>query len=152
MKATTLLQMVTAFALIVVGVACSSSPMAPHPSTDPGSQHTTITVGDGWSQLPVAGAAVTVSGTQALTDAAGQAQFAGTMPGCVTADVTANGFLARQTCTTADARQITLWPIANADEGEVTRHWIFYNDRIERGRWSDPIQVFLGPQPPAEVV
>jgi hypothetical protein len=148
MTATTFLSRLAAFALVVAVPACGRSPTAPGQPT--GSTNSTglatFVILDGWSQLPVAGAAVIANGTQALTDAAGQVQFPATPSGCVVIDVKATGFLDRRTCGSSLVRQISLWPVANADEGEVTRRWVFNNDRIDRGYWSAPIQIALVPE------
>jgi hypothetical protein len=39
-----------------------------------------------------------------------------------------------------------LWPVANADESEATRTWIFNNDRIGGDYWSAPTHIALGPE------
>jgi hypothetical protein len=106
----------------------------------------TFTIINGWSREPVAGAAVTANGLEAATDTSGQVQFPATPSSCLTIGVTADGFLDRRTCGSANARQITLWPVANADEREVTRRWIFNNDRISGDSWSVPTQIALGPE------
>jgi len=148
MKATTLLSHLAAFGLVVAVPACGRSPTAPGQPT--GSIHSagqmTFVIFDGWSQLPVPGAAVIANGTQALTDDAGQVQFPATPSGCVVIDVKATGFLDRRTCGSSLVRQISLWPVANADEGEVTRKWVFDNDRIDPGYWSAPIQIAIVPE------
>ncbi len=106
MKATMVSSQLAVFGLVVVIAACGGSPTAPSQpprSTDPAGQ-TTFTILDGWSQLPVAGAAVTANGTQALTDEAGHVQFAAALSGCVVLEVKATGFLDRRTCGSSRAR------------------------------------------------
>jgi len=148
MRATAILSRPATVMLIIAAVACGGSPTAPGQpgSKQPPAGQTTFTIVDGWSRQPVAGASVTANGTQALTDAAGQVRFPTPQSSCVTIDVKAAGFLDRRTCGSSSAVQITLWPIANADEGDVTHKWIFYNDRIESGFWSVPIRIALGPE------
>lgn len=137
-----------ALGLVVVAVACGRSPTAPgQPSAQPDrfSGQTTFTIISGWSREPVAGATVTANGGERLTDALGQVQFPATPSNCLTIEVKAAGFLDRHACGSADVRQITLWPVANADESEATRKWIFKNDQISGDYWSAPIHIALGP-------
>jgi hypothetical protein len=144
----TLLSRLVAFGLIVIVVACGHSPAAPGQpsgSTDPTGQ-TTFTISSGETAEPVVGAVVTANGTQALTDDAGQVRFPATWSTCVVIDVKAAGFLDRRTCGSSIDRQITLWPIANANEEEDTRRWIFYYDRIDGGHWLGPTQIALAPE------
>lgn len=148
MRAMALLPRFVAFGLGVIVVACGHSPAAPGQlpgSTDPAAQ-TTFTISNGETGEPVAGAAVTANGTQTLTDDAGQVRFPATSSSCVAIDVKAAGFLDRRTCGSSMARQITLWPIANTNEEEDTRRWVFYDDRIDLGRWLDPTQIALAPE------
>jgi hypothetical protein len=138
-----------ALGLVVVAVACGRSPTAPsQPSAQPDrfSGQTTFTIINGWSRAPVAGAAVTANGGEALTDALGQVQFPAPPSNCLTIEVKAAGFLERRTCGSANVRQITLWPVANADESDVTRKWIFNNDQIRGDYWSARTQIALGPE------
>lgn len=146
MSAMALLSRLMAFGLIVIVVACGHSPAAPGQlpvSTDSAGQ-TTFTISSGETAQPVVGAAVTANGTQALTDDAGQVRFPATSSNCAVMDVKAAGFLDRRTCGSSIDRQITLWPIANADEEEDTRRWIFYDDRIDSG-WL-ATQIALAPE------
>src|SRR5262249_17434215 len=106
-----------ALGLAVAAVACGRQSQVVQPT--PTSQ--TFTILDGWAQSPVAGAAVTANGTQALTDSAGEVQFPASPSPCVIIDVKATGFLDRRTCGSSVASRITLWPVVSADEGEVTR-------------------------------
>lgn len=148
MSAMALLSRLVAFGLIVIVVACGHSPAAPGPrsgSTGPKGE-TTFTISSGETAEPVVGAAVTANGTQALTDDAGQVRFPATSSRCVVIDVKAAGFLDRRTCGSSIDRQITLWPIANANEEEETRRWIFDNDRIDAGHWLGPTQIALAPE------
>lgn len=138
-----------ALGLVVVTVACGRAPTAPsQPSAprDPVSEQTTFTIINGWSREPVAGATVTANGGEALTDASGRVQFPATSSNCLTIEVKATGFLDRRACGSASVRQITLWPVGNADESEATRKWIFSNDRIGSEYWAAPIQIALGPE------
>jgi len=142
-----LLSRLAAFGLILIAVACGRSPAAPGQlpgSTGPAGQ-TTFTISSGETGEPVAGATVTASGTQVRTNAAGEVRFPATLPNCAI-DVKAAGFLDRRTCGSSIARQITLWPIANADEEEDTRRWIFHYDRIDGRYWRGPTQIALGPE------
>ena len=136
-----------ALGLVVVAMACGRSPTAPaQPSAQPDrfSGQTTFTIINGWSRAPVAGAAVTANGGDGMTDALGQVQFPATPSNCLTIEVKAAGFLERRTCGSANVREITLWPVANADEREVTRKWIFNNEQIRGDDWSAPIHIALG--------
>lgn len=138
-----------AFGLVVLAVACGRSPTAPDQpsaSRDAVSGQTTFTIINGGSREPVAGATVTANGGQGLTDALGQVQFPATPSNCLTIEVKAVGFLERRTCGSANARQITLWPVANADESEVTRKWIFNHDQISGDYWSAPTRIALAPE------
>jgi hypothetical protein len=101
---------------------------------------------NGWSRAPVAGATVTVNGREGLTDALGQVQFPATPSNCLTIEVKAAGFLERRACGSADVHQITLWPVANADESEATRQWIFNNDQIRGDYLSARTLIALGPE------
>ena len=135
--------------LVVIAVACGRSPTGPERasgSSKPSADQTTFRIIDGWSQLPVGGAAVTANGTQALSDEAGQVQLPVLSSGCVVIDVKATGFLDRRTCGSSTATQIALWPVANADEEEATRKMVFVNDRIDGGFWTGPTQIALGPE------
>lgn len=148
MKATTVVFQLAGFALVVVIAACGRSPTAPAQpaaSTTTAGQ-TTFVIVDGWTQLPVAGALVSANGTERLTDEAGRVQFPAALSGCTVIEVKATGFLDRRTCGSSLGRHITLWPVANADEGKVTREWVFFNDRIDGAHWSVPTQVALAPQ------
>jgi hypothetical protein len=148
MNATTLSSRLAAFGLGVILAACSRSPTAPSQppgSTDPASQ-TTLLIVDGWSLSPVAGAAVTANGAQALTDNAGRVQLPAINSGCAVVEVKATGFLDRRTCASSLVREISLWPVANADEADVTRKWVFTNDRIDSVHWSAVIQIALVPE------
>jgi hypothetical protein len=133
-----------ALALALSAVACGRSQTGLVQPTPTG--ETTFLILDGWSQLPVVGAAVTVNGTQAVTDGAGKVRFPASTSNCVVIDVKATGFLDRRTCGSSIAPQITLWPVANADEGEATRNWIFFRDHLDRERWADPFEIALGPE------
>jgi hypothetical protein len=149
MKARALLSHLAAFGLLAAATACSRSPTAPAQpaagsTSSPG--QTTFLIVDGWSQLPVPGAAVIGNGIQALTDGAGRVQFPATPSGCVAIEVKAAGFLDRRTCGSSLVQQISLWPVANADEADATRTWVFNKDRIDRGSWSAPTQIALVPE------
>jgi len=133
------------FGLVVILGACGRSSTGLN-QPDQVTGQMTFTIINGWSREPVAGAAVTANGLEAATDTSGQVQFPATPSSCLTIGVTADGFLDRRTCGSANARQITLWPVANADEREVTRRWIFNNDRISGDSWSVPTQIALGPE------
>jgi hypothetical protein len=138
-----------ALGLVVAAVACGRAPTAPgQPSAPPDrvSGQTTFTIINGWSREAVAGATVTANGREALTDALGQVQFPATPSNCLTIEVKAVGFLERRACGLPNVRQMTLWPVANADESEVTRKWIFYNDQISGDYWSAPTHIALGPE------
>ena len=137
-----------AFGLGLVVVACGRSPTTPSASsTTPAgvTSPTTFTIVSGWSREPVAGATVTANGGDVLTDASGQVRFPATPSNCLTITVRAVGFLERRTCALAAVPQITLWPVANADESDATRKWIFSNDRMLAAYWSVPTRVALGP-------
>ena len=138
-----------ALGLVVVAVACGRSPTAPgQPSVQTArvSGQTTFTIINGWSREPVAGATVIANGGEVLTDASGQVQFPATPSNCLTIEVKAAGFLERRACGSESIRQITLWPVASADEREVTRKWIFNNDQISGDHWSAPTRIALGPE------
>lgn len=141
-----LLFRLAAFGPVVIVMACGRSPAAPGqpPGSIDSAARTTFTISSGETSEPVAGAAVTANGTQALTDASGHVRFPAASSGCVVIDVKAPGFLDRRTCGSSIDRQITLWPIANGDEEEDTRRWIFYRDRIDVENWLDPTQIALG--------
>lgn len=137
-----------AFGLVVVVGACGRSSTVPNqPSPTPGqvAGQTTFTIVNGWSREPVPGAAVTANGREVATDASGHVQFPATS-GCLTIEVTAAGFLDRRTCGSASASQITLWPVANADESGVTRKWLFNNDRISGEYMAVPMQIAIEPE------
>lgn len=138
-----------AFGLVLAVVSCGRSPTAPGGSSttsDHVGAQTTFTIVNGWSREPVAGATVTANGGDVLTDASGHVQFSATGSSCVTMTVRAGSFLERRTCASASGGQITLWPVANADESDVTRRWIFRNDQISREYWSAPVRIALGPE------
>lgn len=118
--------------LLVFASACGSSPTAP------GSVQTTFTVTNGWTREPVAGATVSAGdGMVAHTDASGRLQLRKT-GSCLTVAVHATGFLERRTCT---ASEVTLWPIADAQEMEATRTAAFYHDQLRAEWWSVPFDV-----------
>lgn len=137
-----------AFGLVVLAVACGRSPTAPGQPSAPDrvSGQTTFTIINGWSREPVAGATVTANGGEVLTDAVGQVRFPATPSNCLTIEVKMAGFLERRACGSANVRQITLWPVANADESAVTRKWLFNNDQISGDYWSTPTHIALGPE------
>ncbi len=136
-----------ALAVVVVAVACGRSPTSPGQPSPPDrvSGHTIFTIINGWSREPVSGATVTANGEEVLTDALGQVQFPATPSNCLTIEVKAAGFLERRACGSANVRQITLWPVANADESEVTHKWIFNHDQIRGDFWPASIHIALGP-------
>lgn len=134
--------------LILVLAGCGGSPTMPSASSTTAriTGQTTFTIINGWSREPVAGATVTANGGDVLTNGTGQVQLAGTPSNCLAITVSAVGFLERRTCGSADAPQITLWPVANADESDATRQWIFRNDRISGDSWAGPIRIALAPE------
>jgi len=131
-------------AIALIAVACAGSPTAPATAERTAQpSNTTFTVIDGWSRAPVVGAVVAANGLPAVTDASGQVHFPPTKS-CVALDVTVAGYLDRRTCVAAPG-QVTLWPVANADEAEVTRKWIFTRDQIHGDFWSAPTLITLSP-------
>lgn len=119
---------------IAIG-ACGNSPTRPGPvDPQPGPQQNTITltVLDGWTRQPVAGAIVS-HGIDAVTDSAGRVQVRVTSDVCQTVTVRAAGFLDRRTCSSSE---VTLWPVADALERDATRMAVFYEDRLDSEWWS----------------
>ena len=148
MKATAIFSRLVGWGVVLVAMACGRSPSAPSPIDSSGGPpgQTTFTIIDGWSRAPVPGAAVTANSQQALTDASGEVRFPVTSSSCMTVGVMATGYLERRTCGSASNRQITLWPIASADEAEVTRQWVFTNDQIRGDFWSGLTSIALSPE------
>ena len=98
------------------------------PGTMPITAGPTVTVTDGWTGAPVAGARVTVQGTELLTTANGTVPVTIVASQCQLMDIVATGFLRRQTCARAS---VTLWPIANDAEAAATHDAAFvYFDRL----------------------
>ncbi len=119
---------------IAIG-ACGDSPTRPGPvDPQPGPQQNTITltVLDGWTRQPVAGAIVS-HGIDAVTDSAGRVQVRVTSDVCQTVTVRAAGFLDRRTCSSSE---VTLWPVADALERDATRMAVFYEDQMDSEWWS----------------
>lgn len=134
----------TACGLALIAVACGASPTAPGAAERTAqASEATFTVIDGWSRAPVVGAVVAANGLPAVTDAAGQVHFPATKS-CLTLDVTVAGYLERRTCVAPGP--VTLWPVANAEEAEVTRQWIFTRDQIHGDFWSTPTLITLSPE------
>lgn len=134
--------------LLILPAACSNSPATPTPPIfsspieEPQPQYVTLSILDGWSQRAVAGARVQASGTEAMTDAEGHVRVVRTGT-CVRVDVVAAGFLDRRTCS---SNEVTLWPVADAAERDLTRVAAFHNDTIRGYFWSEPLEVALSPQ------
>jgi hypothetical protein len=93
-----------------------------------------LTIVNGWTGAPVAGATVTAGGTRQMSNSAGQVQFGNTGQ-CLTMEVVAAGFLDRRSCAVSD---VTLWPIDSDAEREATRAMVFWRDRLV-GSQSDSI-------------
>ena len=148
MNAKAVFSRLVACGLVLVAIACGRSPSAPGQIDSPGGSQvqTTFSIIDGSSRAPVPGAAVTAGGQQALTDVSGEVRFPVTSSSCMTLDVLATGYLERRTCGSASNRQITLWPMASADEAEVTRKWVFTNDQIHGDFWSGLTSITLSPE------
>ncbi len=156
MKATAVLSRLVGCGLVLVAMACGRSPNAPSPIDSSGGppEQMTFSIIDGWSRASVPGAVVTANSQQALTDASGEVRFPVSSSSCMTVDVMATGYLERRTCASSSNRQITLWPMASADEAEVTRQWVFTNDQIRADFWSGLTSIALSPElaPRADVV
>jgi len=131
--------------LAISAGACGDSPTRPGPvDPQPGPQQNTITltVLDGWTRQPVAGAVVS-HGTDAVTDSAGRVQVRVTSDVCQTVTVRAAGFLDRRTCSSSE---VTLWPVADALERDATRIAVFYDDRLDAEWWSGQHLISLAPE------
>ena len=73
----------------------------------------------------------------AHTNASGRLQLRKT-GSCVTVAVHAIGFLERRTCSSSE---VTLWPVADAQERETTRTAAFRHDQLRAEWWSIPFDV-----------
>lgn len=79
-----------------------------------------VTVTNGWTNVAVPGARVTMGADTVVTDQAGQFEVSTPVP-CVPATVTADGFLERRvTCLTVTTLRgtapVTLWPVESDEE------------------------------------
>lgn len=100
----------------------SEAAFAPGPSTAPIVAGQTVTVTDGWTGAPVAGARVSIMGTELLTAANGTVPVTIAQGQCQLLDIEATGFLQRRTCARSS---VTLWPIANDAEAAATHDAVF---------------------------
>jgi len=105
----------------VAALGCSKTqPFAP-PKTERSPLPETVTVKlvDGWTGAPVAGAQVSWTDGNAVSDESGQFVVPlGPLRLCVRLDIVASGFLERQTC---HAPTLSLWPVASDAERAATR-------------------------------
>jgi hypothetical protein len=106
-----------------------TSAFVPVPSTAPITTGQTVTVTDGWTAVPVAGARVSVNGTELLTTANGTVPVAIAAGQCQLMDIVAMGFLRRRTCARAS---VTLWAIANDAEATATHDAAFVSSNVDR--------------------
>lgn len=126
-------------ATALAGCACGASPTSatPRPSSTvsapptpapEGALPTTLTVTDGWTGSPVAGARVSAEGTDAVTDIGGEVQMTRPTGTCLQVAILARGYLQRRTCATST---ITLWPVADEYEVDATKAAAFSSgDRL----------------------
>lgn len=134
----------TAAGLLVLAGACGPPLGGPDEIEKGGgnssaAKQVTITVTNGWTQVPVAGATVSSNIASGLTDAAGRVTltYVGT---CPPVRVVAAGFLDRQTC---GGDSITLWPASDEVEADAIRRSVFYNDLLFPNPTGTPIQLML---------
>ena len=102
----------------------SDAPSPPSPAAS-----ISLTVMDGWTGTPVAGAQVSGEGINAVTGAGGTLQLTLRPGACLPLDIEAPGFLHRRTC--ARPPSMTLWPVADQAEAAATRNAAFhFGDRM----------------------
>jgi len=113
----------------VAALGCSKTPPFAPPKTERNDLPQTVTVKlvDGWTGAPVAGAQVSWTDGNAVTDESGQFAVPLAAPRlCVPLDIVASGFLERRTC---HAPTLSLWPVASDAESAATRTTAFHSYR-----------------------
>ena len=137
---------------VLVAGGCGGAPTTPGPPpggpwvTEPGPPlgptQATVTVKDGWTLRPVAGALVSAGEHNGVTDSEGTIPLVVDRPACLTMTVRAAGFLERRTCAFGE---VTLWPVIDAAEEAATRVGAYFNDR-RAGAYTGPVEIVLAPE------
>jgi hypothetical protein len=106
------------------GGGSPATPVLPTPLPSGWSAGTVVTVVSGETDVPVAGARVTVAGTPHVTDGAGQAVVQAAAEGA-TVDVEAAGYLTRQTLVRYAVTRLTMWLDSAKLPGDYTKALVY---------------------------